>query len=511
MRQQQYPSDYGHPPTAACYRSPQMTIAALMTCNTPVFNALLNYSRERIKPFHMPAHKGAYFVPGLEKLLTPAGLSCDLPSMEATDSWNHPAGCIAAAKKNAATLYGAADTFFLVNGATMGNQVMLLSAVPEGGKLLLPRNFHSSVFAAMALGGIIPSYIPSRWLPGVGPVPVTREEVIAAATPDVSALLVTSPTCYGIGRDLSGIAAWCRERKIPLLADEAHGAHLAFLPPGYVQPALLAGADLVVQSLHKTIGSMIGTAQLHLGRHSTISPQRVQHMLNLLQSTSPSNILLSSLELANNWLENSGDKAFEMAVDNICTLREQLDHVEGLQVTDTDSNHHLRGCLSDPLKLAVDVSGLGITGFTMERILKNEFRILCEFSDFNAIVFALGAHDDPYHYLLLKEAMIAVARRLRDNRKGWRHIEKPRTYQLPEMILPPRAAAFADKKPMLLREAVGAVCGEMISVYPPGIPLICPGEKITEEVVGMAAQLQAEAACVHAKDPSLQSVLIIHR
>jgi len=474
----------------------------------PIYNALREYADKNIKAFHTPAHKGLRFLPGLENFITPEGLACDLPCMDETDFWNHPSGCIAQAKRNAAQLYDAADTFFLVNGSTLGNHVMMMAAIPQGGKLLIPRNFHISAFSAMALAGVIPEYIPARWADGIGPVPVTTEMITSGMDENTRAVFLTNPTYYGISGDISGIAEACKKKNTLLLVDEAHGAHLAFLPPGFARPALEAGADMVVQSLHKTIGSMIGTAQLHLGRHSRLEGKRIQYMLNLLQSTSPSNILLSSLELANHWLAEKGTASFQQMTDRILALRWNLSGIDGIKVIDTSSSY-LEGCRLDPVKLTIDVSGLGITGFAAERVLKNEFKILCEFSDWTSVVFVLGPHDSADDYSALEKALATIARQSHGGKQMPQAEHRLKEMPVPGYQLAPREACLADKRVIPAEEAAGKVCGELISVYPPGIPLICPGELVTQEVLDYLRLLNTENACVYAQDQSLQSILII--
>jgi arginine/lysine/ornithine decarboxylase len=476
---------------------------------TPIVDALVGYTEKGIRPFHMPAHKGRLVLPGMEKFLTMQGMSCDLPCMEETDSWNHPTGCIAQAKRNASELYNTADTFFLVNGSSMGNQVMLLSLQLQGKKLLLPRNFHISAFAAMALAGITPQYLPVSWADGMGSIPPTTAEIIQHINEETGAVFITNPTYYGIGANLTELAAYCRQKQIPLIVDEAHGAHLAFSPAGFAQPALAAGTDLVVQSLHKTLGSMIGTAQIHVNHSSLIAPDQVQYCLNLLQSTSSSNILLSSIDLCQAWLATDGRAAIAETIEQISLLRQRLQTLEHIRVMDTADPLFPTHCAIDPFKLVMNVSALGLTGFAAESILKEEEGILCEFSDLSSVVFAMSPHDHHTDYQRLFNALWQLDQAGPRNNEATHALTGLQQFAIPEMKRTPREACMARKTMMPLQDAVGTICGELISVYPPGIPLICPGEVITAAFLETMQTLLREKACIYSTDHSHQHILVI--
>ena len=210
-----------------------------------------------------------------------------------------------------------ATTFYLTAGSTLGVATSLLAAVPPGGTVAMPRNVHRSVVAGLVLSGALPRFVPHDVLPDCGALGVTPEAVAAAldASPKPSAMLLTRPSYYGLARELTRIAEVCHDRGVPLIVDEAHGGHMRFLPEGAPKSALASGADLAVQSCHKTLGSLVGSAQLHVGRNSLVSPERVQHALNFLQTTSPNYLLLASLDVMRRWLWREGESLFAKAVE----------------------------------------------------------------------------------------------------------------------------------------------------------------------------------------------------
>ena len=232
--------------------------------------------------------------------------------MTATDNTFHPTGCVRDAQRLASDLVGAEASFFLAAGSTLGVATALLASVPPGETVALPRNIHRSVVAGLVLAGARPRFIQHDVLPECGALGVTAEAVAAAldAKPDPAAVLLTRPSYYGLARDLGDVATLCHERGVPLIVDEAHGAHFRWLPDGGPEPALAAGADIAIQSWHKTLGSLVGSAMMHVGRGSLVGPERVQDALNFLQTTSPSLLLLASLDLVRRRLWREGERLF---------------------------------------------------------------------------------------------------------------------------------------------------------------------------------------------------------
>jgi lysine decarboxylase len=381
----------------------------------PIYETLTTYARSGIYGFHTPGHKsGRFAAPELVQLVGKSGLELDLPAMTATDNTFHPTGCVRDAQRLAAELFGAGHTFFLSAGSTLGIAAALLAAVPPGGTVAMPRNVHRSVIAGLVLSGAVPRFIHHDVLPECGALGVSPEEMAVAldTSPRPAAVLLTRPSYYGLARELTAVGEVCHSRQVPLIVDEAHGGHLGFLPqvaaasraaalgaagPSRLDepiPALAAGADLAVQSCHKTLGSLVGSAQLHVGRNSIIAAEQVQHALNFLQTTSPSYLLLASLDVMRRWLWRDGEKLFAKAAEEAQELAATIDALSGLKVFNATTDSRLAGHCQDPLRLVVNVRGAGWSGYEVERFLRNEFRIEDEMADWFNVVYVLSPHDD---------------------------------------------------------------------------------------------------------------------
>jgi arginine decarboxylase len=505
----------------------------------PIYETLTTYARSGMYGFHTPGHKSGRFAPPeLVELVGKSGLTLDLPAMTATDNTFHPTGCVRDAQRLAADLFGAGDTFFLSAGSTLGVAAALLAAVLPGGTVAMPRNVHRSVVAGMVLSGARPRFVPHDVLPECGALGVSPEEVAAAldADPQLAAVLVTRPSYYGLARELTAVAEVCHARRVPLIVDEAHGGHLRFLPQvraasraapgsgpprlGGPTPALAAGADLVVQSCHKTLGSLVGSAQLHVGRNSLVAAKQVQHALNFLQTTSPSYLLLASLDVMRRWLWREGEALFAAAVEDACELAAAIDAMPGLKVFDVSNDPRLADHQQDPLRLVVNVSGAGWSGYEVERYLRNEFRVEDEMADWFNVVYVLSPHDDPQAKQRLLSGLRAVSERRRESRvespeSEFRHSSlDPRHSTLlqppiPPLVMSPRDAALAPQTTISLDAATGRTCAEMVMFYPPGIPLLIPGEVVSQETLDVCRRLLAAGAHPYASDPTFKTIHVV--
>jgi lysine decarboxylase len=467
--------------------------------------------------FHTPGHKGGRFAPPeLTELVGKSGLALDLPAMTATDNTFHPTGCVRDAQQLAAELFGAGTTFYLTAGSTLGVATSLLAAVPPGGTVAMPRNVHRSVVAGLVLSGALPRFVPHDVLPECGALGVTPESVAAALdeSPTPSAMLLTRPSYYGLARELARIAEVCHTREIPLIVDEAHGGHLRFLPEGAPKSALASGADLAVQSCHKTLGSLVGSAQLHVGHNSLVSAERVQHALNFLQTTSPNYLLLASLDAMRRWLWREGETLFAKAVDEATTLESVADAMPGLRVFRAATGSGLADHRQDPLRLVVNVSDSGWSGYEVERYLRTEFLVEDEMADWFNVVYVLSPHDDP----AAKERLLAGLRSVATTPKSGAgtprfagHAEEAHMLQppIPSLAMAPRDAALAEQTVIDLNRATGRTCAEMVMFYPPGIPLLMPGEVVSQETLDVCRRLLAAGANPYASDPSFETIRVV--
>lgn len=487
--------------------------AQLDQSRAPILETLSAYLARGVYPFHTPGHKGGRFAPPeLVELWGQKAFDYDLSAMTATDNTLHPTHCVKDAQELAAELFGAAATFYLGMGASTCISAMILAAVPPGGAILLPRNVHRSVASALVLSGARPKFLQHAVLPECGALGVTTETIEAAISegPKPAAVLLTRPTYYGLALDLEPISAVCRQHNVPLLIDEAHGPHLGFLPPGGPTPALAAGADLVAQSCHKTLGSLVGTAQLHVGKHSPVAPEQVRDALNFLQTTSPNYLQLISLDANRRYMAREGRTLFAEAVDETAALAAAINSLPGLAVLDATADPRLAGHRQDPLRLVINVAGAGWTGYDAELLLRNEYQIEDELSDWYNIVLVCSPHDDP----AARERLLAGLKRVSANPRkqpkssieGSADLLQP---AIPPLVLTPRDAALGPKKPVPLADAVGRVCAESIMFYPPGIPLLMPGEQVTAEILEVCQALLAGGAHCYASDPTLATMRVV--
>jgi arginine decarboxylase len=498
----------------------------------PIYETLTAYSQSGMYGFHTPGHKSGRFAPPeLDELVGKSGPALDLPAMTATDNTFHPTGCVRDAQRLAAELFGAGDTFFLSAGSTLGVAAALLATVPPGGTVAMPRNVHRSVVAGLVLSGAVPYFLPHEVWPECGALGVGQPPIAVAhmSLTRIDAVLLTRPSYYGLARDLEEVANACRSWGIPLIVDEAHGGHFCFLPRaalarragadcpprlGGPAPALEAGADLVVQSCHKTLGSLVGSAQLHVGRNSIVDAGRVQHALNFLQTTSPSYLLLASLDVMRRWLWRDGEKLFTSAAEQAADLAATLDEIPGMRVFRAENYRSLADHRQDPLRLVVDVSGTGWSGYEVERFLRHEFQVEDEMADWFNVVYVLSPHDDPKAKERLLNGLTAVSKSPKSIAKSSalsKVKEKAHLLQppIPPLAMTPRDAALSEQAAVDLRSAAGRTCAEMVMFYPPGIPLLMPGEVVSEETLAVCRQLLEAGANPYATDPTMKTIRVV--
>ncbi|QDU91388.1 Arginine decarboxylase [Pirellulimonas nuda] len=481
----------------------------------PIVDTLAAYARAGYFPFHTPGHKYGPFAPqSLRAVLGDAAWGLDLPSMTATDSLLHPTRCIADAERLAAQLFGAADTYFLAGGSTQAVAGMLLAAVPPGGVVLLPRNVHRSVVGGLVLSGARPRFLRHDVLAESGALGVSEASLRAGldAHPDAAAVLLTRPSYYGLAVDLEPARRLTRERGVKLLVDEAHGAHLRFCPNSEGRPtaALDYGADLVAQSWHKTLGALGGAAVLHRGQGSAVPAARVRATLNLLHSTSASLLLLASLDAARLTLAEQGEALFADAVAQARRLAERINQLPGLRVLAAGEHPELARHQIDPLRMTINVAGAGWTGYEAELLLRSDaYRIEDEMSDPFSIVLVLGPGDPEEARQRLLAGLAHIAENPKPVRDGEAFTADMLQPPLPPQAATPREAALAEQETVSFPAAVGRTCAETIAFYPPGIPLVMPGETITAPLVSIAQRLLSAGAYPHALDSSLQTVSVV--
>lgn len=463
-----------------------------------LFEKLKAYAASDMLPMHMPGHKRNAMTPCLREL----GAAFDLTEIEGFDDLHHPEGVLREAQERAAALWGAEESCFLVNGSTGGILAGLYAAADRGGEILLARGAHKSVYHGIELLGLVPRFLCPPLAPGGSFFASVTPEAVQAALeryPAVRAVALTSPTYEGVLSDAAGIAKVCHERGVPLLVDEAHGAHLGF--GGFPGGAVRAGADLVIQSLHKTLPSLTQTAILH--RSGTlIDPARLRHALSIFQTSSPSYLFLASI-----------DGCIELLRERpeiIARWRENLERfdreVSGLERIDLP----LRGKLPenvfayDPGKILITAKN-GASGFALADALRRRHHIELEMAAPDHALAMTGPGDTPETLSRLAAALKELDRSLPDKEEA---APPPLPYGLlPELAELPGNAMSLPWELVPPAEAAGRTAAEYVWAYPPGVPLVIPGERLTKELAEALADPRSRLRSTRGRLPEKTAVL----
>ncbi len=488
---------------------------------TPLLSALQRCADRPSAAFHTPGHKrGQGISARQQQLFGPAAFRADLPELPELDNLFAPEGVILEAQCLAADAFGAEQTWFLANGSTCGIEAAILATCGPGDKLILPRNLHSSAVSGLILSGAVPVYVsPTYSAAWDMPLGVVPEAIATALTahPDAKAVLVVSPTYYGVCSDLKAIAQLAHQHHIPLIIDEAHGPHFAFHPE-LPATALSAGADIAVQSAHKVLSAFTQSALLHV-QGSRIDRDRLSQSLQLTQSTSPSYLLLGSLDAARHQMATAGVSLMARTLalaDQACAA---LDGLPGLKVLQpaTDGD----GMVGDRTRLTIDVSDLGITGFTADDRLHNHHSVTAELPARRHLMFIVSLGNTAADITRLITAFKQLSqhpappfRRPRSTAGGHAQLlgvaPLPLAAERSQSPLTPRQAFFACKTPLPTSQAIGHICAETICPYPPGIPALLPGEPISATAIAhLQAILKAGGRLTGCRDPSLKTMRVI--
>ncbi|MEL6468420.1 MAG: aminotransferase class I/II-fold pyridoxal phosphate-dependent enzyme [Cyanobacteria bacterium J06623_4] len=496
--------------------------AELSQAETPLVTALFQCARRANAAFHTPGHKRGQGTTSMQRQLFGArAFQADLPELPELDNLFAPEGAIAQAQRLAADLFGAQQTWFLANGSSCGIEAALMSACQPGEKVLIPRNAHTSVISGLILSGAAPVYITPQYSHAWDiPLEVTPKSVADAliAHPESAAIFLVSPTYHGVCSDIVAISQIAHRHNIPLIVDEAHGAHFHFhsgLPPS----ALVAGADISIQSTHKVLSAFTQAAMLHV-QGPRINRQRLSQTLQLTQSTSPSYLLLGSLDAARHQMADAGESligsTIGLANEATSKLR-QLPNINVLQPswesTEQDNMGMVKG---DRTRLTVEVSNLGLTGFQVDELLHNQYGVTAELPALRTLTFLLSLGNTAADIAQLIHGFTQLSQKLVDynfieQQRPARSISQSHPNQ-PATVSPftPRQAFFASHRQVPCAEAIGNICAETICPYPPGIPLLLPGETITATAIAqLKTTLAAGGIITGCQDPSLDTILTI--
>ncbi|HEY9721041.1 MAG TPA: aminotransferase class I/II-fold pyridoxal phosphate-dependent enzyme [Oscillatoriaceae cyanobacterium] len=454
----------------------------------PLFEALRDYARKDMAAFHTPGHKqGRGVASEFRDLVGENVFRIDLTELPEVDNLHDPDGVIKEAQELAAEAYGADASFFLVNGSTTGNNVMVMTVCDPGDKIIIPRNAHKSVLGGIILSGARPVYMRPVWDETLCVAHcLTPQAVEQALTehPDAKAVCLVHPTYFGGTGDLRRIAEICHAHGKPLLVDEAHGPHFHFHPQLPIS-AIDAGADMVVQSTHKIVSGMTQASLLHV-QEGRVNINRVRNVLQLIHSTSPSYVLMASLDVARRQMALEGRALLDATIALAESARARLNAIEGVFVFGRErcsagGVHDL-----DVTKLTVNVTGLGLSGFAALDILNEEFGIQSEMATLHNVLLLVTIGNDARDLDRVVEAFeVLSARAKASGTLGASALPKglPMPAGLPEARLTPREAFFAPTERIPFESSIGRVCAEIVAPYPPGIPILAPGEVITADLV----------------------------
>ncbi|NJK74192.1 MAG: aminotransferase class I/II-fold pyridoxal phosphate-dependent enzyme [Microcoleus sp. SU_5_6] len=478
---------------------------------TPLLDALQKCANRSHSPFYAPGHKQGRGIPQpLVELLGEKVFRSDLPELPELDNLFNPEAAIFEAQQLAAAAFGADRTWFLANGSTCGIIAAILAVCNPGDKIILPRNIHQSAISGLILSGAIPIFVNPEYDRDWDIANCITPESAAAALqqhPDAKAVMVVYPTYHGVCGNLRAIAQITHQYNIPLLTDEAHGAHFNFhseLP----ETALSAGADLTVQSTHKTLGAMTQASMLHV-QGSRVDVCKLDRALQLVQSTSPSYLLLASLDAARQQMAIFGEQLIEKTLLLAKQARSNLSKIPGISVLESLNTPGFTAL--DRSRLTVKVSELGITGFAADEILHYEFGVTAELPMPQHLTFiiSLGNIESDIDNLV-RTFTILEGRRKKEETEFVPSPYLPLSLSPP--LLSPREAYFSPTETVAADKAVDRPSAELICPYPPGIPVLMPGEIITQTAVEYLQQIQAAGGKITGcSDPNLKTLKVVRQ
>ncbi|WP_342511996.1 aminotransferase class I/II-fold pyridoxal phosphate-dependent enzyme [Sporosarcina sp. FSL K6-1522] len=445
----------------------------------PIMEALERYKKMRVVPFDVPGHKRGRGNEALAVFLGEQALSMDVNSMKPLDNLCHPVSVIREAEELAAQAFHAKHAFFMVNGTTSAVQAMVMTACKAGDKIIMPRNVHRSAINALILSGAIPVYVN----PGVNtelgiPLGMSVNDVEQAIldNPDAKAILINNPTYYGICSNLKAITELAHQYNMLVLVDEAHGTHFYFgndLPAS----AMSVGADMAAVSMHKSGGSLTQSSFLLI--NNDVSEGYTRQIINLTQTTSGSYLLLSSLDISRRNLALNGTEIFRKVTEMAQYTRDEINKIGGYYAF---SKELLNGDTIfdfDVTKLAVHTLDIGLAGVEVYDILRDDYDIQIEFGDIGNLLAYISVGDRPLDIERLVAALAEIKRRYAGDKSGLFDHE----YITPQVVLTPQHAFYAPKEQLAIEDSAGHISSEFVMCYPPGIPILAPGERITDEIL----------------------------
>lgn len=474
--------------------------------DTPIHKALEQQRLNRLAHFDVPGHKGGRGNKELKEFLGADCVKLDMNSMKPLDNLCHPVSVIKDAQRLAAEAFGADEAFFIVNGTTAAVQAMIMSVAVAGDKIIMPRNVHRSAINALVVNGSIPVYVN----PGVNKrlgiplgMSVSDIEKTIKENPDAKAILVNNPTYYGICSDIKSIVKIAHEHGMLVLADEAHGTHFYFndrLPIS----AMAAGADMTAISMHKTGGSL--TQSSILLTRNTVNADYVRQIINLTQTTSGSYLLLSSLDIARKNMSLNGKEYSDKMIEYAEYAREEINKLGGYYAFGNELVDKNFVYDFDRTKLSVHTRDIGLAGIEVYDLLRDDYGIQIEFGDIGNILAIISGGDRMLEIERLISALSEVKRLHERIKSGMFDHE----YINPTIVMGPQKAFFSKKLSLPIEDSADKICSEFVMCYPPGIPILAPGEMITQEIIRYI-QYAKEKGCLvtGTQDMSVDNINVV--
>ena len=454
-------------------------MADLSQTNAPIYEALRKFRRMRVVPFDVPGHKRGRGNMELTEFLGEDCMNVDVNSMKPLDNLCHPVSVIKDAEELAAEAFGAANAFFMVGGTTSAVQSMIMYACKEGDKIIMPRNVHRSAINALILTGAVPVYVNPDVNHKLGialGMSVSQVEQAIRDNPDAKAIMVNNPTYYGICSDLKRITELAHEHGMLVLVDEAHGTHFYF-GENFPVTAMAAGADCASVSMHKSGGSLTQSSFLLLGKN--INADYMRQVINLTQTTSASYLLLSSLDISRKRLALGGREIFAQTVEMAEYARSEINEIGGYYAYSRELINGDSIFDFGVSKLSIYTLPIGLAGIEVYDLLRDEYDIQIEFGDIGNVLAYISVGDRKRDIERLISALAEIKRRF--GKSGADMLTQE--YISPVVAETPRKAFYAKKRSLPLEETSGLVCSEFVMCYPPGIPILAPGELITDEII----------------------------
>ncbi|MDD6301981.1 MAG: aminotransferase class I/II-fold pyridoxal phosphate-dependent enzyme [Bacillales bacterium] len=462
---------------------------------TPYLDALKKYVSENVSPFDVPGHHMGNVENDFKDFVGDLTFKCDVNAPRGLDNLNHPHGVILEAQSLMAKAFGADEAFFLINGTSAGIMAMILSCCSAHQKIIVPRNCHKSCINGLVLSGATPIFISPQYdfdLEIANQPTIEDYKKAIDENPDTRAIFVINPTYFGAVLNLKELVDYAHERNILVLADEAHGCHFGFNEYGPMS-AIKAGCDLSAVSFHKTGGSLTQSSVL-LRQGERISHYEISKALALINTTSPSTLLIASLDAARKYMAINGQQKLLDAIELTRYAVKKINEIDGFKARDKSYFINQGAYDYDETKIVIELDNLDIDGFTVYKLLKDEYNVQMELAETYVILAIIAIGSKKEHVEALINALEDIARK---------HYKKNITYPkyrydnpFPKGIVRPRTAYHAPLKIVPLEDAKNLISKESIMIYPPGIPLIIPGEVFTDEIIKRIIQYKKTNATV---------------